>query len=630
MAFKLGEVVNGEPANIIDNVGTMEEPVIWMSKKHKGDNTSVHLKNTTSLPDLVGYINMESGYSPTYDCYFAVGNYGAEIWRSDPNKESNRGQLDPFYPHEHPSLPGQVLSKHQGNTNRKITTAMKGTTAGVGGTGGRMLAVGQGLHVHGNPMLGLSGVTRRVILTRPGPNNNYLESFYNPTLYGTYTDVKEAQLVNELQDGDLGWGGDNNTDETFGTPALSGGGQFDLPASYSPQKQFAIGCDRVVIGNPESTDINGIYGTGKVYIYDLSMSTCIAEIQNPAAGDSSIVTSKFGWTVEIADGYIFVGDPYYTDSTFPMGNVNSSGSAVGAVYIYDLNGNLVHFIDPKQLSDTVTDNYENLNKTPRDLDTYSSVSDVNWDEFPFSDDNLGKHYNNSIFFGAGLAAGGGKLVVGAPNYRTFTTGSGTRSYQSCITGAVFLFNYGSNSKGGLAIDDIGTEDEATPGSYIDINYPPYGHGIDDPDDFFYTNAPNLKPVAWTFPSWYYGHGYHENDQDNYYQPMYMGQNLAISSQYIIVGCPDWDKSAGQLNRGTAMFFDHSLTYLGRVEGQDALSGIEDAYSTNWDATNFSFGRSVAAQGNTIVVGSRAGGAAVYTHEQYINIHDAIALENGWH
>lgn len=637
MAFKLGEVVNGEPANIIDNVGTMEEPVIWMSKKHKGSNASVEFKNTTSLPDLVGYINLQSGYSPSYTCFYAVGNYGAEIWRSDPNVSSNRGQLDPYLPKEDPSNAEQVLSKHQGDVDRKITTAVKGLYSGTGGSGGRMLDVGQGLHVHGNPALGLSSPNNKVkaIITRQGQVADYEETTYEHTVNYPTGGAQEAQLVGELVDGELGSQESLTTTDGFGTPKLSasGGLEIDLVKDTQYQaQQFAIGCDRVVIGSPKlgigsaNTNVKG-----QVYIYDKAGANHIATITNPAKLDSSVDESSFGYAVAIADGYIFIGDPDYCDGAVLFSSSSSSvGDKTGAVYIYDLDGRLVYFMDPKKLRNmmitTLNDGPNpdlNMNRTPRDLYP-ETVTEGGFAAFPFSENNLVAHGTSPLRFGASLAAGGGKLVVGAPSYKTFryTEDGDTISAQDCTSGAMFLFHYGSNTKGSYPIDDVqqieNTVQEDTP----------YNHGG---TNSFYKYAPALRPSAWTFPSWYYLKGYHDGYQQSDYQTMSLGSRVAISSQYIITGCPNFSDETGVNDQGTALVFDHRLTYLGKIDGSQVVGGINDAYSSSWasNASNFGFGHQVKAQGNTIVIGSWYGAAAVYTHEQYINIHDAIALENGW-
>lgn len=109
-----------------------------------------------------------------------------------------------------------------------------------------------------------------------------------------------------------------------------------VPSDGAAGDQFgysvAIGCNRIVVGAP--FDSHGTH-TGSVYIYRRN-GTLVRKITAPLS--EGVV---FGFSVAINLGRIIVGDP----------NAKRQGLNSGAVYIYDLEGNLI-----KQISSTPINN----------------------------------------------------------------------------------------------------------------------------------------------------------------------------------------------------------------------------------------------------------------------------------
>lgn len=575
----------------IDNTGVMSEPILWRSREHRTEGNTFltdppGFGYRRDRPDFLGYIWSADTSEATYWYTFGIGNYGSEIWRSNPNANSNTGEIEPFYVKTMDTDADRIQTKAL-TSNHKIAAP-----GGTGQTSGRHLAVGQGLCMIGNPRLGINGPVQAHYLMRQGPVKNYLETSYDKYSYNTMEDAQISARINRGTAG-IDTGRYHIGGSTDGAPRLDG---FGTPQVQSLNlisgclRQYAIGCDRVVVADHNNTGDSSTR-RGKVWVYDIGGSNLIAEIENPELNNGSVTQSGFGWSVCIADGFIFVSDPKYRHSS------SSTQYDQGRVYIFDLQGTLVYTLNPKDMSNIYSP-VDNVSKTPTNLYA-ETASENSFGNFPWTSTYL---QQADLRFGSSIAAGSGKLVVGFNALKYFNSSgrgpvSGTTATES---GGAMVFYYGEAPK-----------------------------GSEDPDNGYGGSAYNwesnfigaqLKPAGWMLPYWYLDKAYH-GEQSIRYGSHEAGYNVAISSQYILVSAPNYNSSSGMV-----LIFDHEMTYLGKwnspINNYNTASGHSHSTTSH-------FGRVLEAQGNTILAGSTAGWAAVYTHSQYINIHDAIALENGW-
>jgi hypothetical protein len=585
-----------------ETLGTMQEPVLWRSRKNKKDGDESVLGSNSYMPTLLGYISTED-VSPTRWYEFSISNYGAEIWRSNPNANNGTGVLQQYAPHEFRLADDSYQLEPATRSNpsaSEITPGETGSGAGVG------IAAGQGLVLSGNPHRGNSQVDE-VNIFRHGPVR-YKEytGQWGTSMYPSGAPSPNA--VNALLSGNMGAMNDvtSNADTTFdwpSTPTMVKSGDYPRVEtnnlSLGRSTPYAVGCDRVVICNHTYPGSGG--RNGKMWIYDKTGTDCIAAVRHPEY-DTNGLTGEFGFAVAIADGFIFVSDPMYK-STLGDGEV-------GKVYQFDLDGNLIRTYDPEDMDNTTP---TNMSKTP--MDRYNVLGETGEELYPFQTP-AGHPYGVNINFGWSIAAGGGKLVVGMPGYTTGNSNTFMGTGQAIVTGGALLFHYGDDIKGGHSLErgrfgrnGTGFPYEGSPGGFNSLNT-----GV---------------PVAWMHPFWYLEGAFHGTLTNAYRkQDVKAGSSVAISSQYILVGAEHFsDGSVGSVDQGCVMVFDHEMTYLGRVEAP--TDDYETKTGQSQSMSNARFGRNLVAQGNTIVMGSKDGWAAVYTHPQYINIHDAISLENGW-
>lgn len=214
------------------------------------------------------------------------------------------------------------------------------------------------------------------------------------------------------------WLFDTNVDQFGGANGLSTPKKITA-SDPATNDQFgwsvAIGCNRVVVGAPFKSS-----GAGAIYIYRIDRST-ISNYSFPLLKKISVPTARagdyFGYSVAVANGRIVVGAPYDSDN----------GSGTGAAYIYDLDGNLIKKV------------YGDVN-SPATSSPRSSSDNFGWT----------------------VAAGSGRIVVGAPGraywlYHAYSPGQFFGVTQDSTRGRAFgvAFSFDSNgTQAGIATPHV--------------------------------------------------------------------------------------------------------------------------------------------------------------------------------
>ncbi len=187
----------------------------------------------------------------------------------------------------------------------------------------------------------------------------------------------------------------------------------------------AVGCGRIVVGTP-FYDIGALPSAGAAYIYDLN-GRYVGIITHPNADQND----QFGFSVAIGCGRIVVGSPY--DRVYQPGN------GEGSAHIYNLDGSYVGILTHPQMNRFDLFGYSVAVGSGRIVvgapDKGSLISGVG-SAYVY---NLSgtliadlKHSSQSAndAFGASVAVGCGKIVVGCPedDFDAFTDAGSAHIY----------------------------------------------------------------------------------------------------------------------------------------------------------------------------------------------------------
>ena len=180
----------------------------------------------------------------------------------------------------------------------------------------------------------------------------------------------------------------------------------------------AVGCGKIVVGALGEDQNAG--NAGAAYIYDLDGTNEVKIIASDGAGEGA---QSFGNSVAVGSGKIVVG-AYYRDV--------GSNEEQGAAYIYNLDGtNEIKIVASDgayrdQFGQSVAvgsgrivvgawgGNYQTVPGS-------AYIFDLDGNQLSILTDSNG---NNGDEFGASVAVGSGRIVVGAPGYDADTYGNG--------------------------------------------------------------------------------------------------------------------------------------------------------------------------------------------------------------
>jgi hypothetical protein len=314
------------------------------------------------------------------------------------------------------------------------------------------------------------------------------------------------------------------------------------PASYDNYSRgVAVGSGRVVVGAERKLSY-----TGAAYIYDLD-GTLITKI----TAYDGVTSDSYGGAVAVGSGRIAVGSD---------GDDDNSKFNSGSVYIYDLNGNLI---------------------------TKITASDPNTNDE----------------FGRSVAAGSGRIVVGAP----FDDDNGTDS------GSAYIFDLEGTQIAKITASDGASYDLF--GLSVSVGSGRIVVGAQGDDDngsssgsayIFDLEGNQIAKIAASDGSF--------NE--------YFGSSVGAGCGRIVVGAYD-DDDIGYSNTGSVFIFD--------------LDGNEIAKLTASDrASNDNFGDRVAIGSGRIVVGAyndddggtSTGSAYIYETPNVITPYDVRDWEYG--
>ena len=120
-------------------------------------------------------------------------------------------------------------------------------------------------------------------------------------------------------------------------------GLITCPAGDDSDERFgsslAVKEGRIVIGAPDASTVQGTNDRGKAYVFDYS-GNLIATLEAPNPNDSYYSSSlRFGSTVEIDSGKIFVSEPFWDAGAFVTSH--------GKIHVFDLDGNRLGALTPQ-------------------------------------------------------------------------------------------------------------------------------------------------------------------------------------------------------------------------------------------------------------------------------------------
>jgi hypothetical protein len=216
----------------------------------------------------------------------------------------------------------------------------------------------------------------------------------------------------------------------------------------------AVGCGRIVVGAPleDLESFATINNTGAVYIFDLDGNLITRIIGNPA-----VVNDNFGHSVAVGSGRIVVGAPY--------NDIDSNNGNAGRAYIFDLNGNQI-----KSLTATVRAGGEEFGVSVAAgsgrivvgarIDSTTTLGNGAAYIYDLDGNEINKIKSSAAayleLFGTSVAVGSGRIVVGAPLAgfdSTLGWTGGSTSYGTC---SVFDLE-------GALIDTLDADDKTSTG-----------------------------------------------------------------------------------------------------------------------------------------------------------------------
>jgi len=264
-------------------------------------------------------------------------------------------------------------------------------------------------------------------------------------VYGTYQNDTGAAYIFNMK------GKEPATNSAYGRQISFYSHAARSPANDLFGTSVAAGCGRIVVGAPS----NGVTNQpGRAYIYDLD-GNLITEIQarefdetDGTESSDDAPNARFGFSVAVGSGRIVVGAPLHADGSVAT-------TRFGAAYVYDLNGKFIQKLlaATSSASDTAQDDYFGFSVAAGCGRIVVGA--------PLNDDagvgtNSGSAYvydldgtiieklvdNNNIFyidtnanFGWAVAIGSGKIVIGAP---------GTKFLANDNIGSAHIFDVDEN------------------------------------------------------------------------------------------------------------------------------------------------------------------------------------------
>jgi hypothetical protein len=286
----------------------------------------------------------------------------------------------------------------------------------------------------------------------------------------------------------------------------------------------AVGSGRVVVGAPYYNDTALNLDSGSAYIYDLD-GIYVSKITYGSADAGDL----FGTSVAVGSSRIVVGAP---------GNDYTPYNQAGSAHIYDLNGNLI-----------------------------SAGQNPLWAQ---DDLNTGSDRQTDAYFGWSVAVGSGRIVVGAPDFRWFS---------SAGPGSAYIFDVNGNWIAKIVASDATNADQFGYSVAVGSGKIVVGSPFDDDTALgsgsayiFDVNGNEIKKIVAS----------DAGGLDNF------GHSVAVGSGRIVVGAPLDGDTAG--NSGSAYIFDLDGNLIKKIVASDP-------------ALSDQFGTSVAVGSGRIVVGA---------------------------
>jgi len=367
----------------------------------------------------------------------------------------------------------------------------------------------------------------------------------------------------------------------------------DAAAYDNYGRGVAVGSGRVVVGAERKLSY-----TGAAYIYDLD-GTLITKI----TAYDGVTSDSYGGAVAVGSGRIAVGSD---------GDDDNSRFNSGSVYIYDLNGNLITKI-------TASDPNTN-DEFGRSVAAGSGRIVVG---APFDDDNGTDSGSAYIFdiegtqiakitasdgaaydlFGLSVAVGSGRIVVGAQGDDDNGSGSGS-AYIFDLNGAQIAKIKPSDGAAGdvfgraVAVGSgrivVGSPQDAAPSNLSGSAY------------IFDLEGTQIAKIAASDASF--------NE--------YFGSSVGVGSGRIVVGVYA-DDDIGYNNTGSVFIFDLDGNEIAKVTASDRASN--DNFG---DRVAIGSGRIVVGAYNDTDGGSASGSAYIYETPNVITPYDVRDWEYG--
>ena len=316
----------------------------------------------------------------------------------------------------------------------------------------------------------------------------------------------------------------------------------------------AVSDTRIVVGAPnEDTTASN---AGSAYIFDINGNQ-LAKIQ---ASDAE-ANDYFGWSVAASDTRIVVG-ANWEDTT---------ASAAGSAYIFDINGNQLAKI---QASDAEANDYFGWSVAASDT---RIVVGANWEDttasaagsayiFDINGNQLAKIQASDAeandYFGISVAVSDTRIVVGA--YQEDTNGSSA--------GSVYIFDINGNQLAKIQASDAGEWDQFGYSVAVSDTRIVVGAYGEDTTYIFDIDGNQLAKIQ-------------ASDAE---AGDLFGYSVAVSDTRIVVGAYGEDTTAS--GAGSAYIFDIDGNQIAKIQASDAE---ENDY----------FGYSVSVSNTRIVVGA---------------------------
>lgn len=355
-------------------------------------------------------------------------------------------------------------------------------------------------------------------------------------------------------------------------------------------KAVAIGSGRIVIGAPGFD--TGLTDTGAAYLFNLDGS----ELKVLAPYDPSNSYKNFGNSVAVGCDRIVIGAP----------GDNEIASLSGAIYIFDLSGNLIQKV--KAFDGASGDSFGNSVAVGSGRIVVGAHND---------DDNLNGSGSAYIFdlngnlvakinasdpiefqaFGYSVAIGSGRIVIGA--YRDDDRGQ--------YSGSAYIFDLNGTQLGKITASDGAVQDyfgrsvavgngRIIVGSYYDDD-----NGSNSGSAYIFDLNGNLLTKIKAS----------DGAADDYF-----GWSVAVGNGRIVVSA-DSDDGA-YTNTGSAYVFDLNGNQLAKITASDGLGADYFSYSVSVGS-----GRIVCGAYASDGAGASSGSAYIFTTPSQLHFLDAV-------